>query len=209
MLKSIRRITVATVLAVFGAASAQAATVNFTISSATVAITDVSAPLDGNSVIQSLLPALPTNLSANSSAEQTLPLFNFSFPSGRSNVDQTADTYNLLATIVLDITGDAFGSITYNVAGTISNWFSTNGGVLTNGQITWQNPIPNITTPLLNISLTNTNLFTNSRPSGVTTSLSYLANEVSVVPLPAGILLLGTALLGLFGLSRRRKLAAA
>lgn len=33
--------------------------------------------------------------------------------------------------------------------------------------------------------------------------------SISVVPLPAGVLLLGTALLGLFGLSRRRKLAAA
>ena len=39
--------------------------------------------------------------------------------------------------------------------------------------------------------------------------IQLAALQPAVVPLPAGILLLGTALLGLFGLSRRRKLAAA
>lgn len=36
-----------------------------------------------------------------------------------------------------------------------------------------------------------------------------IQGSISVVPLPAGVLLLGTALIGLAGLSRRRKLAAA
>ncbi|MEY4871080.1 MAG: hypothetical protein RLZZ563_410, partial [Pseudomonadota bacterium] len=72
------------------------------------------------------------------------------------------------------------------------------------GKITWNNPIPDIGSPLLNISLSNTNLFENSRPNGVSTSITFEPTPASVVPLPAGVLLLGTALLGLLGLSRRR-----
>lgn len=175
----------------------EAATVNFTVSSASVAF---DTPLDGFANIQYSTIGLPKPLEANIDPPGINPLFRFN----SSGIDTEEDSFTAVATIVLDIAGDLVGDITFTVAGLFEQWKTNDAGVLTSGKITWFNPSSNIGSPLLNVSLSNINLFSGDRINGVGTPITFEAIPASVVPLPAGVLLLGTALLGLLGLSRRR-----
>lgn len=210
MNRFISRLATAAAASLFFVGTASAATVNFTLTSATVAF---GVPDDGTaniaySVIPDTAPnSLPLDLVATSS-NQIEDLFLFT-GSGRDNSE---DTFSLTATLVIDIIGDLLGPITYTFLGTVSNWaIAGNSGNVNSGAIDWGNPVPNPNSEILNLSLSDINLFSSAQPDGVVTSLTYRARDISVVPLPGGILLLGSALLGIFGLSRRRnrKLAAA
>ncbi len=119
------------------------------------------------------------------------------------------DSFSFTTTINLLI-----GSTNYmfSALATVTNWAAVNSGVNgVNGPaaLTWSNVTSAAGAPVA-VSFLTDGPFNDSRRERIGQIL-VRAVETSVVPLPGGILLLGSALLGIFGLSRRRnrKLAAA
>ncbi len=119
------------------------------------------------------------------------------------------DSFTFTTTVNLLI-----GSTNYlfSALATLSNWNPTNSG--SNGlngsaALTWSNVTSALGAPVAVSFLTDGPF--DGRGRERIAQILVRAVETSVVPLPGGILLLGSALLGIFGLSRRRnrKLAAA
>lgn len=194
---------IATTLALaFHSFGASAATVTFDITNIAFTFGPVA---DGLSAQATATSSGLTGLTAEDFGK-TVPIL---FTLSGTSTDQTADnfTFNVAVTAV----GAQIGTAVYNFIGNIANWTNT-GNNVNSATLTWaQNPQLPLASPLLTFTLSTFEV-TNRRNGlgGINVSLAYQSIDApSVVPLPAGVLLLGTALLGLFGLSRRRKLAAA
>lgn len=119
--------------------------------------------------------------------------------------DSQGDSFGILASIVLRIAGVNY---TYIAEGLMTNWTVDDRGRYVTGVLTWllqpKTPANNPLSVIFNSGLVR------DRESGdmiSTVTISRLAP--SVVPLPAGVVMLLTALLGLAGLTRRRKTLAA
>lgn len=98
----------------------------------------------------------------------------------------------------------------YRMTASVTGWKPTgngngDGNVAKSTAISWINPDFDAGSPI-QVGFTTLSPF---QGTSIPVYFTVAALAPSVVPLPAGVLLLGTALLGLFGLSRRRKLAAA
>ena len=195
----------------FLATSAGALTVPFSV--ADISNTPLSCtPLPGasDSDCNFILPGSPTEPAVSNPATEfpgeTVRLFSI-LPNGtdRANANQPfsesrADSFSFttLVRILVGVTVYDFSAI-----GTVTKWSPTFGGLVNPETVlSWvpqANP-GNVDAPIA-VSFKSSGPF-----SGNTSALNadIVVTAVSVVPLPAGVLLLGTALLGLLGLSRRR-----
>lgn len=127
---------------------------------------------------------------------------------GKDTGGDDAFSFRLTVGVLINSVDTFFYRMTANVSGwkPTGNGSNPNGNVAANStQITFTDPDFDAGSPI------QVGFVTLSPFQGTSIPLYFTvaALEPAVVPLPAGVLLLGTALLGLFGLSRRRKLAAA
>jgi hypothetical protein len=93
----------------------------------------------------------------------------------------------------------------FSALATVTNWSTRNAsntGLNGEAKLVWDPLIVPIDAPI-RVSFLTAGPF-NAANDGLPAEISVRAVAPSVVPLPAGVLLLGTALLGLLGLSRRR-----
>jgi hypothetical protein len=195
---------IATTLALaFHSVGAYAATVSFDITSVVFSFGPSS---DGS--LNATATAAASELTGLT-AENTGKIIPVLFTMAGTGSDTEADSFGF--NVAVTAVGAQIGTAVYNFIGNITSW-TNQGNNVRSATLTWaQNPQLPLASPLLTFTLST--FSASNRTGGVggfPVSLTYQAIDApSVVPLPAGVLLLGTALLGLFGLSRRRKPAAA
>lgn len=127
-------------------------------------------------------------------------------PNGNdSNTQPDSFSFTTAITLLVDSVSYSFSALA-----TVINWNpsqSSATGLNGAAALIWSNVASSPNAPVT-VSFLTSGPFDQPN-SGLTARILISAVETSVVPLPAGVLLLGSALLGLFGLSRRRKLASA
>lgn len=114
------------------------------------------------------------------------------------------ETINIALRVILTVGGTAY---TYISNGFISNWTVAvgNGNITSNPFITWTSQVIPAGSPLAVVFGT---ALTRVQGNGEQVRSAFSVTQASVVPLPGGVVLLLTGLLGLFGLSRRRRAIA-
>ena len=179
------------------AVGAQAAPVNFTVNSTSLGY---SAPCD-DGYCNALLVPLPVfgTQTADTGVSPVLTTFSYtSLLRLRPPFGESGETLNIEASIILNVAGTLY---TYIAQGAIADWAFGPGNLNVSGNpvLSWtsfSNPANSPLNVVFNTDLIGVPGFGPTVTSSVT---------VSVVPLPAGVLLLLTGLLSLFGLSRRRR----
>lgn len=204
MFKVVSKLAYAAVASVLLAVSANAAPVLFNASAPSIgAVTCVPSAPDGGGAANCNYSFTDESVAFADSADVTpkfYTLFNIK-PNG--NDQGGPDSFSFLTT--LQITAN---SIVYNFSALASviNWNPANAsasGLNGSAALTWSQVSTPANAPLI-VSFLSSGPF-GAANSGLSARITIeAAQAVSVVPLPAGVLLLGTALLGLLGLSRRR-----
>jgi hypothetical protein len=202
MFKVVSKIVCAAVATVLLAVSANAAPVLFNASAPIIGgVTCVPSAPDGGGAANCNYQFTDQSVAFADSAD-VIPKFYtlFGIKPNESDIGGS-DSFSFLTT--LQITAN---SIVYNFSAlaTVINWNPTSApGLNGDAALNWSQVSTPANAPLI-VSFLSSGPFkiTNSGLSARITIESVEA--ISVVPLPAGVLLLGTALLGLLGLSRRR-----
>ena len=197
MFDRVKSIILGAAAALFMAGAVQAAPVNFQAG-------NVAASLSGScdGFCNVLVLGLPqSGIIRTVDDGSPLDLNAIAFP-GVPPRDLTGDSFTVLASIALDV-----GGTVYNFAaqGLMTDWTVGALGGFRSGTLSWtQQPVIPQGSPLSVVF----NDALEVGPFGVRFSTLTISAVPSVVPLPAGVVLLLTGLLGLVGLSRRRKAVA-
>ena len=207
MFEKLKLSVVAVALSALMAVGAAAAPVTYTVETTSMSFS--SACADGFCNAQLTTPAIPggggtvdTGVTNTFETFRFRSLLNFRIPFFTFN-----ETLNIAAQVVLNVGGTSYA---YGASGVITGWtVGPLGRLLGNPQLSWTSfTVPNGSplSVLFNEALepvagTNRTVF-----STITVALN--TSETSAVPLPAGMVLLLTSLLGLLGLSRRKRTLA-
>lgn len=199
MFATLKALACAAAASLFLAGGAQAATVNFTIDSVGLG-TETCNPVGRNDnncnfSIGSQLGV--TSSTITTPATQTFRLFNIV---ANGNDQGPADSFSFMTTveILVGIARYEFSSLA-----SIVNWNPESTNNLNAGaRLTWGPVTSTFGAPLI-VTFLNASPFRPQGPDYIGADIRIEA--VSVVPLPGGVLLLLSAIAGLFGLSRRRR----
>lgn len=183
------------------ASTAQAAPVTFTVESASASLS--GSCTDGFCNVSPAGLSVPGSFTVDTGISQTFNAFSFtSLLSDVNKQNGPNELFNFTVSLALRVGGTVY---TYLAAGFVDPWtVSGNGNIANQPVITWTSFTPDVASPFS--VLFNPALTVVQGNGKVVTSSVTVGLKASVVPLPAGLVLLLTALLGLVGLSRRRAL---
>lgn len=206
MLKSFAALLGVLATGLFLTGTAQAAPVSFTSSAVTVS-NEICVANDnggGNNCNYGLANFWTPPATTVDETGQIFRMFNIR-PTGNDQ-PPGPDSFSFVATFDLIVNTVTY---TYSALGTVLDWGPPNANSLnTAARLTWSNVTSTAGSPLV-VSFLTAGPF-NPAASSLSAEVRIQAREiVNVIPLPAGILLLGTGLLGLAAFSRRRKSVAA
>lgn len=200
MFATLRSLACAAAASLFLAQASQAATVNFTIDSVGLG-TETCNPVPGNDNSCNFGIADQLGVTASSvttPASQTFRLFNI-VASGNDQGDPDSFSFTTTVEILVGLVSYEFTALA-----SIVNWGPSQGNNLNPGaSLTWGPVLATAGAPLLVNFLSGGPFDPETGPDYIGADIRIEA--VSVVPLPGGVLLLLSAIAGLFGLSRRRR----
>lgn len=204
MFETLKSLALGVATALMLTSGAQAAPVTYTIDS--TSLTYASGCADGFCNAELLtLPLGGTGGTVDTGASNSFEAFRFrSLLNSRPPFSTLNETLNVTAQVVLNVGGTAY---TYVASGVLTGWSVVPGlGIVGDPQLTWTSttsPAGSPLTVLFNAALNSVR--GSNRVLFTTITVGLGESETSVVPLPGGVVLLLTGLLGLLGLSRRKK----
>lgn len=205
MFTKIKALVFGAVSALFVATGAFAAPINFTVDSVTLTRTSNCADLFCNVATSGITSIIGVPRTADTAAPTPIQAFQYSSVLAPSfpRAELIGDTFNIQAVVVLKIASSTYS---YIANGVMTNWRVGPFGNVLGGTLSWNSFINSATGPLKVVF--GTELFgVQGRGSNAFSDI-FVSAVPSVVPLSAGLVMLLTALLGLFGLKRRKALVA-